>query len=283
MKTLPALALLTLLLASTAAEAKIVTREIPYKDGATALTGFLAYDDAIRHAPGILVVHEWWGYNDYVRMRAQQLAALGYVAFAADMYGTGKFGNNPKEAEALATPFYKDPHLMLTRAEAGLEVLKRQPQVDKDRVGAIGYCFGGSVVLEVARHGADDVRGVVSFHGGLKTSEPAEAGRVTAQVLALNGGADKMVTEKERNNFRKEMTDAGVTFKTVDYPGATHAFTNPKATQIGKRFDMPIEYNEQADKASWVEMQKFFKRIFSAPVPPKTLPTDRAAPVTKTP
>lgn len=249
---------------ATTAEAKIVTREISYKDGSTPLTGYFVYDDAARRPmPGVLVVHEWWGLSDNIKNKAEKLAALGYAAFAADMYGNGKFGNTPEEAQALATPFYKDPGLMVRRAEAGLAVLKEQPQVDAARLGAIGYCFGGSVALQLARSG-EDILGVVSFHGGLKTSEPAEPGRVKAQVLALNGGADTLVPPSERANFKKEMADAGVTFKTVEYPDALHAFTNPKATEIGKRFDMPVAYNADADEKSWAEMQGFFKRLFSA-------------------
>jgi len=245
------------------ANAKIVTRDIPYTDGGVQLTGVLAYDDAMHgKRPGVVVVHEWWGLNDYIRNRTMQVAELGYVAFAIDMYGSNKFGNNPKEAEALATPFYKDNHLMLTRAEAGLAVLKKQPQVDDTRLAAIGYCFGGSVALEMARRG-EDLKGVVSFHGGLKTSEPAEGGRVTAQILALNGGADKFVDATERANFKKEMANAGATVKIVEYPGATHAFTNPKATEIGKRFNMPIAYDADADQKSWAEMKSFLKRVFT--------------------
>ena len=281
MKFMPLLAATALLFITHTAEAKMVTKEIDYKDGATPLKGVLYYDDSVhRPLPGVLVVHEWWGLSENIKAKAEKLAALGYVAFAADIYGKDKFANNPEEAEKLATPFYKDPGLMVSRAEAGLAVLKKQPQVDATRLAATGYCFGGSVVLQLARSGAD-VLGVVSFHGGLKTSEPAEPGRVKAQVLALDGGADKLVSPKERANFKKEMADAGVTFKVVEYPGALHAFTNPKATEIGKRFNMPIAYDADADQKSWDEMRGFLKRIFTAK-PVETAPAAAEQPAAPT-
>ena len=261
-KILAALFALLFALHAIPAQATLVTQEISYMDGDVKLAGYLAYDDAVKTSmPGVLVIHEWWGHNHYARMRAEQLADLGYVAFALDMYGEGKDAANPKEAEALSKPFYDDRSLMDKRAMAGLEVLKSQPQVDKTRLGVIGYCFGGAVALEMARHG-EDVKGVVSFHGNLSTPEPAEAGRVKAQVLALNGGADKFVSKEEQDNFAAEMKAAGVNYKMVVYPAATHAFTNPDATLIGQRFNMPIEYDAEAAKAAWEEMKTFFARLF---------------------
>lgn len=244
------------------AEARVVTESLSYKDGDTVLEGFFAYDDAVHQPmPGVVVVHEWWGNNDYARKRAEQLAGLGYAALAIDMYGKNVQADNPEEAGKLSKPFRENRRLMQTRAIAGLDVLRAQPQVDKTRLGAMGYCFGGTVALELARAG-ERLKGVVSFHGGLSAIERAEPARVKAQVLALNGGADKMVSQQERDNFVAEMKAAGVSFKMVDYPGATHAFTNPKATEVGKRFDLPIEYNESADHKSWDEMKKFFARLF---------------------
>lgn len=254
---------LLIIFAATPAQAKLVTKDITYKDGDTALSGYYAYDDAAKAPmPGVLVVHEWWGNNDYSKRRAEQLAELGYAAFALDMYGTGKTAANPDEAGKLSKPFYDDRSLMLRRAQAGLKTLTEQPEVDKSRLGVIGYCFGGSVALEMARRG-EEVKGVVSFHGNLSSPEAAEPGRVKAQVLALNGGDDKFVPQEQRDNFAKEMTAAGVTYRIVDYPGATHAFTNPAATETGKKFNLPIEYNESADKQSWDEMKKFFARLFA--------------------
>lgn len=262
--TIRIFALLLALAFSAPAAAEIVTKEVPYKDGETALTGYFAYDDAATAPlPGVIVIHEWWGHNEYARKRAEMLAKLGYAAFAIDMYGAGKSAATPDEAKALSSPFYENRALMHTRALAGLAALKGQPQVDATRLGAAGYCFGGTVALELARRG-EDLKGVVSFHGGLSAPERAEPGRVKAQVLALNGGDDKMVQQEEKDNFIAEMKAAGVNFKSIDYPGATHAFTNPKATEIGERFGLPVAYNESADRQSWEEMGKFFARLFAA-------------------
>lgn len=263
--TVRILALLLALAFSTPASAAIVTKEVPYKDGETELTGYFAYDDAATAPlPGVIVVHEWWGHNEYARKRAEMIAGLGYAAFAIDMYGTGKSAATPDEAKSLSSPFYENRALMHSRAVAGLNALKAQPQVDAARLGAVGYCFGGTVALELARRG-EDLKGVVSFHGGLSAPERAEPGRVKAQVLALNGGDDPMVRQEEKDNFVAEMKAAGVNFKSIDYPGATHAFTNPKATEIGERFSLPVAYNEAADQKSWEEMKKFLGRLLKQP------------------
>jgi dienelactone hydrolase len=266
-----ALFALLFLLAANPAHADLVKREVTYKDGKTVLKGYYVYDNATKSPmPGILVIHEWWGNNEYSRGRAEQLAGLGYAAFAVDMYGDGKTAANPDEAQKLSKPFYDDRGLMLRRAEAGLKALKDQTQVDRTRLGVIGYCFGGAVALEMARRG-EDVKGVVSFHGNLASPEPAEPGRVKAQVLVLNGDDDKFVSKEEKETFAKEMTAAGVTYRSVDYPGATHAFTNPAATEMGEKFKLPIAYNESADKQSWEEMKKFFALLFAEkPASPPT-------------
>lgn len=270
-----ALFALTLVLLASPARAALVHKDINYKDGDTALTGYYVYDDAVKTPmPGIVVIHEWWGNNDYSKHRADMLAGLGYAAFALDMYGTGKQAATPDEATRMSKPFYDDRRLMMRRAEAGLSVLESQPQVDKTRMGAVGYCFGGAAALELARHGSDDLKGVVSFHGNLATPDPAKPGAVKAEVLALNGADDKFVSKDEREKFAKEMTDAKAKFQSIDYPGATHAFTNPAATELGKKFNLPIAYNETADKQSWEEMTKFFARLFgtaeTAPATPAT-------------
>jgi dienelactone hydrolase len=228
------------LFAATPACAALVTKDITYKDGGFTLIGHYAYDDAVKTPmPGVIVVPEWWGDNDYAHHRADQL-----------------------EATALSKPFYDDRALMVRRAEAGLQTLEAQPQVDKTRVGAIGYCFGGAVALALARNG-DDLKGVVSFHGNLATPTPAQKGQVKAEVLALNGADDQFVKPDERAAFAKEMTAAGVTYKSIDYPGATHAFTNPDATALGQKFNLPIAYNQEADQKSWDEMKAFFARLFA--------------------
>jgi dienelactone hydrolase len=251
------------LFAATPACAALVTKDITYKDGGFTLIGHYAYDDAVKTPmPGVIVVPEWWGDNDYAHHRADQLAGLGYAAFAIDMYAHNEIAANPLEATALSKPFYDDRALMVRRAEAGLQTLEAQPQVDKTRVGAIGYCFGGAVALALARNG-DDLKGVVSFHGNLATPTPAQKGQVKAEVLALNGADDQFVKPDERAAFAKEMTAAGVTYKSIDYPGATHAFTNPDATALGQKFNLPIAYNQEADQKSWDEMKAFFARLFA--------------------
>lgn len=254
--------ILSLLLITPSAEAKMITKEIPYKHGDVELTGYLAYDDSLAvPAPGVLLIPEWWGHNDYIRKRAEQVAGLGYVAFALDMYGTGKIVSTPDEAGKLATPFYEDITLMQNRAAAGLDVLKAQPQTDKNKIAVMGYCFGGKTALELARGGAD-ILGAISFHGGLATPVPAQQGKIKARILALNGADDPMVKPEEVAAFKQEMDAAKVNYTSIDYPGAIHAFTNPAATEIGKKYNIPVAYNEDADKKSWQELKTFLADIF---------------------
>lgn len=222
--------------------------------------GFVVYDSNNKDKrPGVLVVHEWWGLNDYARSRARQLAELGYIAMAVDMFGDGKTGEDPGTAQTLATPFYQDPTLAKTRLDAALTQLKSYPQLDSTNVAAIGYCFGGFVVLNAAKLGAD-LKGVVSFHGGL-TGVPVKKELIKAKILVAHGEADDFVN-KEVEPFKKSMDSAGVEYTFKSYPGATHAFTNPGATEKGKKFNMPIEYNAAADSASWNDMKDFFNKIF---------------------
>jgi dienelactone hydrolase len=250
-----------LILFTPAAQAEIVTKEIDYNDGDTTLTGFAAYDDSGENfRPGILIVHEWWGLNDYARNRAKQLAEMGYVVFALDMYGSGVKAETPDAAAALSKPFYDDRQLMAERAGAGLNVLRSLPKVHMQNIAVVGYCFGGTVALEMAR-AALPVLGAVSFHGGLSTPRPAQPGEISAEILALNGGDDPLVPAAEREAFMKEMINAKVKFASIDYPGATHAFTNPAATAIGQKFGLPVAYNEKADGESWTEMTKFLSRV----------------------
>lgn len=243
------------------AQAALVTQEIAYSHDGVPLVGYLAYDNALTGPlPGVVVIHEWWGQTGYARKRAEQLAGLGYAAFAADMYGERKLAETPTEAAQMSKPFYAARSLMQGRAGAALQALAAQPQVDPAQIAAVGYCFGGTVALEMARAGMP-LKGVVSFHGGLDTPAPAQAGVVKAEVLALNGKADEMVTEKQRQDFEREMKAANVAYASIDYAGAKHAFTNPEATELGKKFGMPVSYNEEADKASWEEMRKFLARV----------------------
>ncbi len=250
------------LFATTTANAKVVGEEITYKDGGTNLKGYIAYDDAIKgKRPGILVVHEWWGNNDYSRRRADMLASLGYTALALDMYGEGKTADNPTDASKLSGMISSDIPLMKSRFDAALKTLNSHPTVDPKNNGAIGYCFGGGVVLSMAREGVD-LKGAVSFHGNLVSKAIAHKGGIKPRLLVANGAADKFVPADQIANFKSEMKHAGADLTFIDYPGALHAFTNPAATANGKKFNIPIAYNEAADKKSWEDMKKFFAEVF---------------------
>jgi dienelactone hydrolase len=250
----------TLLLAiGSFASAAIRTETVEYKHGDTTLKGFLAYDDATTDKrPAVIIVHEWWGLNDYVKRRAQDVARLGYVAFAPDMYGDGKTTSDPKEAGKLAGGIKGDPTLEIARAQAAMDVVKNQPLVDGSRVAAMGYCFGGSVALDMARAGWP-LAGVVSFHGALGTSKPAQPGAIKAKVLVLHGADDPMVKPEEVMAFLKEMKDAKADWYLTAYASAVHAFTNPEADKFG----IPgVSYNANADRRSWEAMRDFFNEIF---------------------
>jgi dienelactone hydrolase len=243
----------TLIVAPSLGEVK--TQKVDYRDGDVVLVGYLTYDDAIEgKRPGVLVCHEWWGNNEYSRERAEQLAGLGYVAFALDMYGDGRTTEDPKKAGEMAGIVRSDGALVRRRAGAGLKVLAESPRVDPERIAAIGYCMGGTVALELARSGAD-LAAVVCFHGGLGTKEPAKAGAIKGKVLVCNGAEDEFVPDQERVGFEKEMKDADVDYVFIDYAGAVHAFTNPGADA----HNLPgVAYNETADRRSWRHMIDLF-------------------------
>ncbi len=241
------------------AHAALKTQTVDYKQGDADLEGYLAYDDAFSgKRPGVLVVHEWKGLNGYAKRRADMLAQLGYVAFAADIYGKGIRPQTVPEAAALSGKFKENRTLLRARVTAALDVLKSQPSVDITKLAAIGYCFGGTAVLELGRSGAD-IKGIVTFHGGLSTPTPQDAKNIKARVLALHGADDPFVKPDEVAAFEKEMSDAHVNYRLVKYPGAMHGFTNPDNQNVPPG----ALYNEAADKASWIEMQKFFKEIFA--------------------
>ncbi len=223
--------------------------------------GYVAYDESkTGKRPAILVVPEWWGLNDYPKYRVRELAKLGYIAMAADMFSDGKIAVNPQEAQEYTKPFYSDPNLAKTRIDAALEKLKTFPETDVKNMAAIGYCFGGSCVLNAAKLGAD-LKGVVSFHGGL-AGAPANKKLLKAKILVCNGAADKFVSEQSIVDFRHGLDSIGADYTFKSYADATHAFTNPASTENGKKFNMPIEYNEAADKASWNDMKEFFASLF---------------------
>ena len=240
---------------------KLKQEEVTYTsaDGTT-LRGFIAYPISTQKLKTVIIVHEWWGSNEYVRMRARKLAALGYFTFAVDIYGTGKTADNPKDAGALATPFYKDPQLAKGRIEAALEKLKDYPNANADNAAAIGYCFGGSMVLNAAKLGMN-FKGVVSFHGGL-AGVPATANGTKAKILVCHGAADKFISAEELSGFRNNLDSVKANYQFIAYPDATHAFTNEGSTAVGLKFGIPIAYNKAADQKSWKDMLAFFKQIF---------------------
>lgn len=238
---------------------------VTYHAGKVALKGYLAYDPAIKgKRPGVLVVHEWWGSNAYAHERARMLAKLGYTALALDMYGNGKQAAHPKEAGEFAQAVLKNARVEKARFDAAKRLLLRQPSVDPARIAAIGYCFGGGVVLDIARDG-EALSGVVSFHGLLAASHPAKPGEIKAPILVLAGAADKMVPPEQVEAFKKEMDAAHADYKVIVYPGAGHSFTNPEATALGRRFHIPLAYDPAADKASWAAMRAFLKTAFEKP------------------
>ncbi len=240
----------------------IKEENITYKSDSVTLKGFVAYDENVKgKRPAILVVHEWWGLNDYTKMRARKLAELGYIAMAVDLFGNGKNAANPKEAQELTMPFYKNPALGKSRLDAALNKIREYPQTDKSNIAAIGYCFGGAMVLNAAKMGTD-LKGIVSFHGGLSIAVPADKNLLSAKILICHGASDKFVSQKDVDAFRHQLDSIGAKYTFIVYPNATHAFTNPDATKIGKEFNMPIEYNPEANKNSWNDMKKFLAGIF---------------------
>ena len=246
-------------------QAAVIGKNVEYTAQGTTLKGFLAYDDNIKgKRPGILVVHEWWGLNDYARERARMLAKLGYTALAIDMYGDGKQAMHPDDAGKFSSDIMNNFEIGKARFLAGEEFLKGQPTVKQNSIGAIGYCFGGGVDLNMARQGAD-LKAVASFHGNLKAVQPAEPGGVKAKIRVYTGGDDKLVPLTAVESFRKEMTEAKADYTITVYPGALHSFTSPEATELGKKFNLPMAYDKKADEASWNDMKKFFAAVFQSP------------------
>jgi dienelactone hydrolase len=258
-RTVCAIFTVTLLAFAAAARAELKTKEIEYRQGDTLLQGYFVYDDRFEgKRPGVLVAHEWMGHNAYARRRAEQLAQLGYAAFALDMYGKGVMAKDPQEAAKMAQRFKDDRKLTRARVNAALVVLKQQPQVDAQRLGAIGYCFGGLVALELARSGAD-VDAVVTFHGALDTPTPQDAKNIKAKVLVLHGADDPFVPDEHVAAFRDEMRNAKADYAIVAYGGAVHGFTNPDNAKSAMQ---GVAYNEKADHRSWQAMRDWFEEAF---------------------
>lgn len=249
---------------------EIVERDVVYSHDGVELRGLLVFDDEMvdqtHPAPGVLVVHEWWGRNEHARERAIMLAQHGFVAFALDMYGVEAV-DGMLEARDLATPFYGDRGLMRARAGAGLDAMRAQPEVDVGRMAAIGYCFGGTVVLELARGGAD-LKAVVSFHGGLSAPEPMKAEAFGGTVLVCNGAADPLVPMEERNAFVAEMELAGTDYLFIEYAGALHSFTSKRADAVAERAGLQttLGYDPRADRRSWRHMLDVFDTAFARPM-----------------
>lgn len=239
----------------------IKEEKVNYSVDNTEMIGFVAYDTVSDNKrPVVLVVPEWWGLNDYAKSRAKQLAVLGYLAIAVDMYGNGTTADNPELAGKLATPFYQDPAMAKRRFDAALAKIKTFAIADTGRIAAIGYCFGGAQVINMAKMG-EDLKGVVSFHGNL-VGVPTDKALLKAPILVCHGDSDQFVNPEEVFVFKKQMDSIGAVYTFKSYAGATHSFTNPDATKMGEKFKIPVAYNAAADTASWNDMKEFFGKIF---------------------
>ncbi|MDQ2075466.1 dienelactone hydrolase family protein [Marinimicrobium sp. ABcell2] len=251
------------LLFSSWARAELVTEEIEYEVDGERFTGYLAYNNRVEgERPGILLVHEWWGHNDYVRRRAELLAELGYTAFALDMYGSGKEADHPEQANEFMEAVMSNIDAAERRFHTAHELLRDHETVSPTQTAALGYCFGGAVVLHMARQGAD-LDAVISYHGMLSTDQPASEGDINAKVRVFTGGADPMVPEEQVEDFKEEMRNAGVDYEVYVYEDAVHSFTNPDADEKGERFGMPLAYDAQADADSWRKTFRFLYKVFN--------------------
>jgi len=248
---------------STVAKApNVIGREVTYEADSITMKGYLAYDANVEgKRPGVIVVHEWWGHNEHTRNAADKLAEEGYVAFALDMYGDGKTAEHPEDAGAFAGAVMQNFDGAKARFNAALQVLLDDAHSHSEQVAAIGYCFGGGVVLNMARQGAD-LDAVATFHGSIGPIEPAQPGVVNARLLVMNGEDDPFVSAEAITNFKAEMDSAGVAYEFVNYSGAVHAFTNPAATEKGKEFGLPLAYNKEADEKSWAKLLAFLDEVF---------------------
>ncbi len=255
------IALAALCAISMVATAKAEIKEVPvtYSDGTTSMKGFVVYDDANQaKQPGIVMVHEWWGITPHIHSEARKLAQQGYTAFIADMYGDARTADNPKDAGGLAGSVMKDPKVMESRFNAAREQLAKQDSVNPQRIGAVGYCFGGAVVLNMARTGAD-LAAVAGFHASLGLNTPAPApGTVKAKILILNGADDPFVKREQYDALKKDFDAAKADYRIIEYPGAVHAFTNPEATALGEKFNLPLKYDAKVDQEAKAEATKLF-------------------------
>ncbi len=241
--------------------AEIQEEILAYEHGGTSLEGVIFYNDATTgERPGVLVVHEWWGLNDYAKRRARQLAELGYAAFAVDMYGKGKVTTHPEQAGEWVGIITANTERWQKRAVIAHELLKAHPRVDAGKTAAIGYCFGGASVMQLAYSGSD-VLGVVSFHGSLPVPTPAEASAITARIMVQHGAADSFVRAERVADFQAALDSAGVDWQMTYHAGARHSFTNPAADAAGMD---GLRYDAKADRRSWAAMRTFFSELFES-------------------
>jgi len=250
-------------LASGQASAELQTETVEYQVNGTTFTGYMAFDDQTEgKRPGVLVVHEWWGHNEFAREQAEKLAAAGYTAFALDMYGSGKLAEHPEDAQAFMKEATRDMDQVKARFMAAKELLQKHDSVDSGRIAAQGYCFGGAVVLNMARLGVD-LDAVVSYHGALGSPIKAEVGVVEPRIHVYTGGADQMVPTDQVADLVKEMQDAEADLTLVSFPGVLHSFTNPGADRIAEQFSLPIAYNEDAANRSWQGTMRLYQEVFN--------------------
>jgi len=247
--------------AAAADSSGIKEENIAFTADSANLNAFVVYNDSVKgKRPAVIVIPEWWGLNDYPKMRARMLAKLGYVAMALDIYGDGKVADNPDSAKAFSAPFYMNPMKAKVRIDSAIARLRKYDNVDPENIGAIGYCFGGGVLLNTARLG-DDLKAIVSFHGTL-IGTPARKDLLRTKILVCHGNADKFVSPADVAKFKKQMDSIGANYTFIAYDSATHAWTNPASTANGEKFHMPIAYNGKADTASWKDMKNFFAGVF---------------------
>jgi dienelactone hydrolase len=240
---------------------EIVAEEVTYSTDSTQMKGYIAYDKAVEgKRPGILIIHEWWGHNDYVRMRADMLAELGYVAFAVDMYGDGKVADHPQDAGKFAGMVMQNLPAAKARFDAAYEQLANHPMAAEGQISAIGYCFGGSVALSMANAGKD-LDGVAAFHSGIQLPIPPGED-LKAKIIVMNGGADPMIGADAIANFKAQLDSVNADYEYIEYPGVMHGYTNPGATELGKKFEIPLAYNQKADEDSWAKLQAFLDEIY---------------------
>jgi dienelactone hydrolase len=240
---------------------KVKGSEITYATDSTNLKGYIAFDENKKgKRPGIIIVHEWWGHNDYVRHRADSLAKLGYTAIAVDMYGDGKQADHPSDAGKFAQSVFSNMPEAKARFQAAVDVLKQHESVDGDKLAAIGYCFGGSVALTMANSGMD-LDAVAAFHSGVALPIPPNSD-LKARVLVCNGADDPFISPESVTAFKSAMDSIGAKYEYIAYPGVVHSFTSEQANVNGEKFKLPLEYNADADQKSWQELQKLFNEVF---------------------